>query len=148
MTDRPDDLHPDAEILYDVTLEEGKYRFIYLANGAPKAYRHGEPWTPFTNKMLGSNAIYAMVAALAESQAIQKAADANRETSDEIASMAGRILSAGNPLENDQVIAVIAQDLPLAADPEEVVEALTPILGPYFDNMLSLAGSCLSQKED
>lgn len=73
-----------------------------------------------------------------------------RETSSEIATLAGRILSAGNPLDNEQVMAAIYEGLPSDLRPthNRLREALAPALQPYFDNMLSLAGSCLSQAED
>lgn len=75
----------------------------------------------------------------------------NRETSSEIASVAGRILAAGNPLENGQVLGVIRHEMGKLRDLPHVRtqcigEALA-VLKPYFDNMLSLAGSCLSQAE-
>jgi hypothetical protein len=79
-----------------------------------------------------------------------------RETSEPIASVAGRILAAGNPLYNAQVIAAIyaglqkaIHDSPTAdLSPVAIQAALKPVLDPYFDNMLSLAGSCLSQTEE
>lgn len=71
-----------------------------------------------------------------------------RETSPEIASMAGRILAAGNPLDNAQVVISIIDGLATANTGKQAQEALTVILGSYFDNMMSLAGSCLSQTEE
>lgn len=73
----------------------------------------------------------------------------NRETSPEIASMAGRILSAGNPLDNEQVILAIYDALPPGErmTTARIKKDLSTVLQPYFDNMLSLAGSCLSQAE-
>lgn len=74
----------------------------------------------------------------------------NRETSPEVGALAGRILAAGNPLDNDQVLAAIYEGLPPDLRPtyDKLRAALSPVLQPYFDNMLSLAGSCLSQVED
>lgn len=73
-----------------------------------------------------------------------------KETSDTVASLAGRILAGGNPLDNEQVMSAIALGLMTVekdTGAEMLAEALSP-LRPYFDNMLSLAGSCLSQAED
>jgi hypothetical protein len=71
-----------------------------------------------------------------------------RETSPEIASLAGRILAAGNPLDNSQVVISIIDGLATANTGKQAQEALKAVLGSYFENMLSLAGSCLSQAED
>lgn len=70
-----------------------------------------------------------------------------RETSPEIASMAGRILAAGNPLDNDQVILAVIEALAEANTGKQAQAALKTMFQPYFDNMLSLAGSCLAQAE-
>ena len=70
-----------------------------------------------------------------------------RETSPEIASMAGRILAAGNPLDNDQVILAVIEALADANTGKQAQAALKTMFQPYFDNMLSLAGSCLAQAE-
>jgi len=71
-----------------------------------------------------------------------------RETSPEIASMAGRILAAGNPLDNDQVVLAVIEALAEANTGRAAQAALKTMFQPYFDNMLSLAGSCLAQAED
>ena len=71
-----------------------------------------------------------------------------RETSPEIASLAGRILAAGNPLDNDQVVLAVLEGLAEANTGKQAQEALKTMFQPYFDNMLSLAGSCLAQAED
>lgn len=71
-----------------------------------------------------------------------------RETSPEIATMAGRILAAGNPLDNDQVILALLEAFAEANTGKQAQAALKTMFGPYFDNMLSLAGSCLSQTEE
>jgi hypothetical protein len=71
-----------------------------------------------------------------------------RETSPEIASMAGRILAAGNPLDNDQVILAVIEGIAAANTGKQAQAALKQMFQPYFDNMMSLAGSCLSQTED
>lgn len=70
-----------------------------------------------------------------------------RETSPEIASMAARILAAGNPLDNDQVILAVIEGLADANTGKQAQAALKTMFQPYFENMLSLAGSCLSQAE-
>lgn len=70
-----------------------------------------------------------------------------RETTPEIASMAGRILAAGNPLDNDQVILAVIEGLADANTGKQAQAALKTMFQPYFDNMLSLAGSCLAQAE-
>lgn len=71
-----------------------------------------------------------------------------RETSPEIASMAGRILAAGNPLDNDQVILAVIEGIAESNTGKQAQAALKTMFQPYFDNMLSLAGSCLSQTEE
>lgn len=71
-----------------------------------------------------------------------------RETSPEIASMAGRILAAGNPLDNDQVVLAVIEALAEANTGRAAQAALKTMFQPYFENMLSLAGSCLAQTED
>lgn len=71
----------------------------------------------------------------------------NRETSREIASMAGRILASGNPLDNEQVVLALVEAIAEANSGAGVKAALTTMFGPYFANALSLAGSCLSQAE-
>lgn len=70
------------------------------------------------------------------------------ETSPEIASLAGRILAGGNPLDNSQVVISIIDALAQANTGKQAQDALKAVLGVYFNNMLSLAGSCLSQAED
>lgn len=70
-----------------------------------------------------------------------------RETSPEIAALAGRILAAGNPLDNDQVVLAVLEGLADANTGKQAQEVLKTIFGPYIDNALSLAGSCLSQAE-
>lgn len=69
-------------------------------------------------------------------------------TSPEIASMAGRILAAGNPLDNEQVITAMIEEIAAANSKAEVTQAFKTMFGPYFENMLSLAGSCLTQAPD
>lgn len=71
----------------------------------------------------------------------------DRKTSTEIASMAGRILAAGNPLDNDQVILAVIEGLAGANTGKQAQAALKTMFQPYFENMLSLAASCLSQVE-
>lgn len=71
----------------------------------------------------------------------------DRETSPDIASLAGRILAAGNPLDNSQVVISIIDALAQANTGKQAQESLKAVLGSYFENMLSLAGSCLSQTE-
>lgn len=71
-----------------------------------------------------------------------------KETSVEIASMAGRILAAGNPLDNDQVVLAVLEGLAEANSGRQAQQALKTMFQPYFENMLSLAASCLSQRED
>lgn len=70
-----------------------------------------------------------------------------RETSPEIASMAGRILASGNPLNNEQVILALVEAIADANSGAEVQTALKTLFGPYLENALALAGSCLSQAE-
>lgn len=152
MQSLPDDIPNTAEILYDVSTEDGKYRFIYFAGtGLPRAYRYGEPWQPMSNQMLGSKAILSLVQELHDLRVATATspAEESRETSDEIASLAGRILQAGNPLDNTQVLIALVNALPEVdrTTPEHLRDAMRTVLGPYFDNMLRLAGSCLSQAD-
>lgn len=70
-----------------------------------------------------------------------------RETSPTISSMAGRILAAGNPLDNDQVILAVIEGLAESNTGKQAQAALKTMFQPYFENMLSLAASCLSQAE-
>lgn len=71
-----------------------------------------------------------------------------RETSESVASLAGRILAAGNPLDNDQVVFTIIDRIAKANTGSQAKAALKGVLDTYFANMLSLAGSCLSQTEE
>ena len=48
--------------IYDVTVDDGHYRFVYRASGRAEAYRHGERWPVFEETMLGSKAILSLVA--------------------------------------------------------------------------------------
>jgi len=66
-------------------------------------------------------------------------------TSPEIATMAGRILASGNPLDNEQVILALIESIAAANSGAEVQAALKTMFGPYIENALSLAGSCLAQ---
>lgn len=68
-----------------------------------------------------------------------------KETSSEVASIAARVLGAGNPLDNEQVLAAIGK---ARATEPTLAGALGPALKPYFDNMMTLAASALSQRED
>jgi hypothetical protein len=67
-------------------------------------------------------------------------------TSPEVASIAGRILQAGNPLENEQVKTVIMAAM--AKGNVEGFREIVSVLSPYMDNMLSIAGSALTQRQD
>lgn len=72
--------------------------------------------------------------------------DRNTEvTSAEVATMAGRILSAGNPLDNDQVLAVICKALEKGNTPEGLAD-IKAVMQPYIQNMMSIAGSALTQR--
>lgn len=75
----------------------------------------------------------------------------SKETSESVASIAGRILAGGNPLDNQQVLLVLREELGKVRDiphcrPQYIGEAMA-VLKPYFDNMLTLAASCLAQTE-
>lgn len=72
----------------------------------------------------------------------------SKETSESVASLAGRILAAGNPLDNEQVIFAITNEVAQMSGSEAIVAGMKAVLKPYFDNMLTLAGSCLAQVED
>lgn len=70
-----------------------------------------------------------------------------KTSSKELASLAGRILAAGNPLDNEQVSAAIKNVL----DPQHrdfVFDRISALFTPYFENMMTLAGSVLSQADD
>lgn len=76
---------------------------------------------------------------------VEGTADALRQSSEEMSSLAGRILAGGDPLQNEQVMAAIRSAI--ADRDEDLDTALKTVLAPYFTNMLSLAGSVLSQDE-
>jgi hypothetical protein len=125
----------------NVKLCDGKYQFIIHDDAQrSEAYRYGERWKAGEDLLNMSKSYAALVLRVAE-------LEASRETSPEIASMAGRILAAGNPLDNDQVFLALIEEIAAANSGHEAKQALRTMFGPYFDNMLSLAGSCLSQKE-
>lgn len=67
------------------------------------------------------------------------------QTSAEVASMAGRILAAGHPFDNEQVMAVVCGALAKGNTPEGLAE-IKAVFQPYFDNMMSIAGSALTQR--
>lgn len=121
---------------------DGKqYQFIVHDDAqAPEAYRYGERWQAGERMLLGNKAMTALILRVAE-------LEASRETSPEIASMAGRILAAGNPLDNSQVVSALIEEIAKANSLAEAQQAFRTMFQPYFENMLSLAGSCLSQKE-
>lgn len=57
-----------TNILYDVTVDNGKYRFVYQADGFPLAFRHGEPWPVRAASMVGDKAMMALVAELSDTR--------------------------------------------------------------------------------
>lgn len=57
---------PTDGVLYDVTVENGKYRFVYYDNGKSEAYRWGERWTAREESMIGDKALFCLVARIAE----------------------------------------------------------------------------------
>lgn len=50
-----------SEVLLDVAVEDGKYRYVQTRNGS-HVYRHGEPWQDVT----GNKMIYCFAAEVAE----------------------------------------------------------------------------------
>lgn len=74
-------------------------------------------------------------------------------TSETIASLAGRILAVGDPLANKQVQAAILKAALDASPPNSnlnsgiLLDGIRAVFVPYVDNMLSLAGSALTQRE-
>lgn len=81
----------------------------------------------------------------------------DRETSEEMGTLAARVLRGGHPLDNEQVRAVIlkaveaaivgaGEQIPAMSE-ERLFRELAVVLSPYFENMLSLAGSVLAQVE-
>lgn len=70
------------------------------------------------------------------------------ELPDEAVSLAGRILAAGNPRDNEQVIVALMRALPRYSNPADIRAALDVVLKPYFDNALSLAGYVLGSEGD
>lgn len=82
----------------------------------------------------------------------------DKQSSEDMASLAGRILAGGNPLENEQVLAALGQAVAEAGSFDEpgrfnfdlaiLEKRLSDVLGNYFENMLALAGSVLSQAPD
>lgn len=88
---------------------------------------------------------------IAEVQRLDALVSMHEETSAKVASLAGRILAAGNPLENEQVLRQIAGELVRMVRNETAQEALQRslvTLQPYFQNMLTLAASALAQAEN
>lgn len=120
--ERPKDIPADANILYDVETSNGKYRFVIIEDQPPRAYRLGQPWQAFSNVMLGSGAIYSLIAALSECQR-----PGTDETSAEIASLAGEVLNR-DPLPEGQ------------SHPANAYNRL-------LEDAKRLAGSALSQRE-
>lgn len=82
----------------------------------------------------------------------------HKTPSDEMTSLAGRVLGSGNPLENECVMAAIAREMGRNGLLRSIVqsESITPeampllrdavrtVLAPYFDNAESLAGAVMS----
>lgn len=61
---------PEREVLADVTVDDGKYRFVYYTDGKhPEAYRHGERWMVREDSMVGDKAFMALCCELAEARA-------------------------------------------------------------------------------
>lgn len=54
------------KVSYDISLENGKYRFVYYEDGQCEVFRHGQPWPPMTETARGSKAIMLLVARIAE----------------------------------------------------------------------------------
>ena len=84
---------------------------------------------------------------------------ADKKTSDEIASIAGRILAGGDPFENTQVRMALQRAIYDGVHcsspsgvvtlrvPDRVVDNIEAVLKPYIQNMLSLAGSAVAQAD-
>ena len=53
-------------ILYDVTVDDGKYNLVYFKDGKCQAYRYHERWPVFEETMAGSKVIMALVARIDE----------------------------------------------------------------------------------
>lgn len=72
------------------------------------------------------------------------------EPTEELVSLAGRVLAGGNPLDNEQVMAALAKELRTAdgmfTPVTAVREATRVVLGAYFENALSLAGHVLGEE--
>lgn len=84
----------------------------------------------------------------------------DKTTSPDVAALAARILAGGNPLDNQQVrIAIQAavmehvhcsspSQVVTVRVPDTVVENIGYVIAPYFENMLTLAASCVAQAEN
>lgn len=66
-----------AELEYDVTVGEGKYRLTYDKKMAVAAYRHGQPWPAGSSGVLGCGLTLALVQEVAELRAELARRDAN-----------------------------------------------------------------------
>lgn len=58
-----------STVLYDIEIEEGKYRFVYHMDAKPmEVYRYGQRWKAFERMALGNKAIMCLVARIDELQ--------------------------------------------------------------------------------
>jgi hypothetical protein len=74
--------------------------------------------------------------------------EAHKETSEEIATVAGRIMAiqrAGGPIKHFD--GELRTEFGLGDGDSAVFDKLEKVFGSYFDDAASLAGSALSQKE-
>lgn len=77
------------------------------------------------------------------------------QTSNELSSIAGAILRQGNPFESEKarqsMVQILIAHRRVGDTPEEIangfLDAIRPILEPYFKNTQMLAASCLRQDE-
>lgn len=72
----------------------------------------------------------------------------SKETSEAIASVAGRVLSRGNPLDDPTFVGALIEALAASNSGQEAMQACRTAFQPYMADMLRLAGSALSQYED
>lgn len=55
-----------AKVLYDVTICEGKYRFVYYEDRRDEAFRNGEPWEAGRQEMIGNKSLMSLVAEISD----------------------------------------------------------------------------------
>ena len=71
----------------------------------------------------------------------------DKETGEAVATIAGRVLSRGNPLDDPTFVGALIEALAESNSGQAAMTACRTAFQPYMADMLSLAGSALSQVE-